>query len=108
MKFGVLIMPEAYAALSENAVWWAKNRSRDEARRWYDGILASLENLGDMPLSHPLADENSIFAFELREMLFGLGRRPTHRALFRINGSVVEVLTIRHVAQQAIRPNELT
>jgi plasmid stabilization system protein ParE len=108
MKCDVLIMPEAYAALSENAVWWAENRSRDEAIRWYETFLARLKGIGEMPQSYPLAAEDHIFAFELREMLFCLGRRPTHRALFRITGSTVEVLTIRHVAQRDLGPDDLT
>ena len=107
MKYDVLIMPEAYAALSQNTSWWAENRSRKEAVRWYDGFLAKLNSLSEMPQSHPVADENSTFSFELREMLFGLGRRPTHRALFRITGSTVEVLTIRHVAQRALDLDDL-
>ena len=40
--------------------------------------------------------------FEIREMLFGVGRRKTHRAVFRIRKDRVVVYAIRHLAQDAL------
>lgn len=107
MKYAVRIMPEAYDALASNASWWADNRSRDQAMLWYDGFIAKLETLADMPLSHPIANENDVFSFELKELHFGLGSGTTHRALFRIVGTTVEVLTIRHAAQSDLASGDL-
>jgi hypothetical protein len=54
-----------------------------------------------------LAPESGDFDFELRQINYGSGKRPTHRALFRIVGNTVEVLSIRHLAQRALRPGDL-
>ena len=106
MNYSVRILPEAYEALEASAVWWADHRSSDEALRWYDGFIAKLESLDHMPESHPLARENPRVAFELRELHYGLGSRTTHRALFQIIGTTIEVLSVRHVAQADITPDD--
>jgi hypothetical protein len=54
-----------------------------------------------------LARELRKFAFDLRESLFGVRRRPTHRVLFRIVVDVVEILAVRHVAQDDIELEDL-
>jgi hypothetical protein len=36
-----------------------------------------------------------------------LGSRPTHRALFTIVSEFVVVVTLRHVAQKAVRPGDI-
>ncbi len=107
MKYAVRIMPEAHHELKSSAVWWASHRSSEEALRWYDGIVAKIESLSSMPQSHPFARENTRVAFELRELHYGLGSGTTHRALFRIVGATVEVLSVRHVAQADINPGDL-
>ena len=35
------------------------------------------------------------------------GRRPTHRAVFTIRGEEVVVLTVRHVAQPDLSPDDI-
>ena len=100
-------MPEAYHELEASAAWWAENRSSEEALRWYDGFIEKLESLQRMPESHVLARENPRVAFELRELHYGLGSGTTHRAVFRIVGTTVEVLSVRHVAQADINPDDL-
>jgi plasmid stabilization system protein ParE len=103
MKYSVRIMPEAYDALAQNATWWAVNRSQKQAMEWFDQFIESLQSLGEMPESHSLARENVKTDYELREMLFSIGRKPTHRALFRVVGNTIQVLTIRHVSQDEWR-----
>ena len=100
--YDVRIMPEASQLLAEHACWWIENRSRDEALRWYEAFVSALKGLSQFPESHPLAPESED-SLEIRNLLFGLGSRPTHRAVFRIKGRVVEVLTIRHHSQDDIR-----
>ena len=107
MKYNVRIMPEANHELEASASWWSEHRSSEEALRWYDGFVAKLDSLQNMPESHSLAHENPRVSFELRELHYGLGSRTTHRALFRIVGTTVEVLSVRHVAQADISPDDL-
>ena len=107
MKYHVRIMPEAYHNLATSASWWAEHRSPEEALRWYDGFVAKLGLLQSMPESYSLARENLRVAFDLRELHYGVGSGTTHRALFRIIGTTVEVLSVRHVAQADIDPDNL-
>lgn len=62
----------------------------DQAVRWYEGIFKAIESLSLMPKSYAFARENSKTSFDLRELHFGLV--ATHRVLFRVVGSTVEVL----------------
>ena len=106
MKYTVIITDPARDQLLAIARWWAENRSSEQAIRWYDGFYESLQSLENMPEKHQLARENAQFKDELRESYFGLSRR-THRAVFRIDGDIVRVLAVRHLAQDDIRPGDL-
>jgi hypothetical protein len=54
-----------------------------------------------------LASENDEFSYELRELHYGLGLHPTHRAVFTIVSDIVVVLTIRHGAQRPLSPGDI-
>ena len=108
MTHDVRIMPEAYEALIANAAWWANHHSSAQALEWYESFIEALRSLSHMPESHSLARENVKTSYELRELHFSLGKHPTHRALFRISGKTVEVLTVRHVAQRDLAEDDLS
>ena len=59
------------------------------------------------PLRYPLARERDQFPYEVRVMNYGVGSRPTHRALYTIRPDAVVVLSIRSAAQQDITPDDL-
>jgi hypothetical protein len=40
-------------------------------------------------------------------MLYGSGRKKTHRALFRVQDERVEVMLIRHAAQRDVDPADI-
>ena len=103
----MIITDPARDQLIEFARWWADHRSEEQALRWYGGFRDALESLADKPVQCFLARENNLFPDELREFYYGLGSRPTHRAIFRIDGDIVRVLCIRHLAQEDIAPGDL-
>jgi plasmid stabilization system protein ParE len=107
MTWPVVITPEAQQNLREAAGWWARHRSAAQAQRWYDGFVEALDSLAEQPLRCPLARENESFPYELRELPYGVGSRPTHRALFAVRPDAVVVLSIRHVAQKDVAPDDL-
>jgi len=71
--------------------WWAENRSADQAARWYVGIHKAINSLRQMPTRCSLAAERDLLEKGIRQLLFGLGRRPTHRIVFVVDNEDVVV-----------------
>ena len=107
MSLPVVVQPSAEADLRDAAVWWAEHRSLEQAERWYLGFLNALDSLREKPDRCPLARENPKFPYEIRELCYGLGSRPTHRAVFTIRPDAVVVVAIRHAAQRDVIPEDL-
>lgn len=107
MSRPVLLAEPAFEDLRRNARWWAEHRSPEQALRWYEGFLAELESLAGHPEHYPLARENVKLPYELRELHYGLGPHPTHRAVFTVRPDAVLVLRIRHAAQADLTPDDL-
>jgi plasmid stabilization system protein ParE len=61
MSLRVIILPEAEPNILASADWWAKNRSVEQARRWYNGILEAIHSLQDNPERCPCAREDERF-----------------------------------------------
>lgn len=87
--------------------WWAANRSSEQASRWYASIVRAIDSLKREAARHPLATENHLVPTGVRELSFGLGRRPTHRVLFTIDDDTVIVLRVQHVSQDTLSADEL-
>jgi plasmid stabilization system protein ParE len=104
----VIITRRAEREMHDAAHWWASNRSAERANRWLTGLRRKLESLAKSPTRCPLAQENAQFPYELRELRYGVGSRPTHRAVFTIADNLVLVVAVRHLAQDQIRPEDVT
>jgi len=107
MKYLVVLTDRAHADLEAAHSWWAENRSREQAEKWYNKFADAIESLADQPERFTLSYESSQFPFPIRDLRFGIGKRSTHRAVFTIRNDMVLVLSIRHLAQRAITPDEL-
>lgn len=107
MRYIVVTTERAAQEIENAAAWWARERSIEQADRWYQGIRLAIASLADSPERWALADENGSFRYELRELHYGLGSHPTHRVLFTILKETVVVLTVRHAAQRPIDPSDL-
>ena len=92
----VLLTQRAQEELDEAHHWWAENRSAEQANRWYLGFLEAMLTLEHVPFRWPFAPENDYFPYEVRQLNFGLGSRPTHRALYTVRPDVVVILRVRH------------
>ncbi|WP_145280938.1 type II toxin-antitoxin system RelE/ParE family toxin [Pirellulimonas nuda] len=106
MRHRVSLTHEARSNLIRTAQWWSEHRDADQAWRWLEGFEAAINGLQRHPQRQPLSIESDKFDGGLRQLNFGLGGRPTHRAVFRIVGEVVEVIAIRHLAQQELSPDD--
>lgn len=107
MSHLVALTDRARAEMEAAYLWWAENRSRSQAVNWYNAFCDAIESLSIDPDHRPLSQENSRFAYEIRDLHFGIGRRPTHRAVFSIRGNLVLVFAIRHLAQQDLSPDDM-
>jgi plasmid stabilization system protein ParE len=107
MNYRILLTARAAAELEEIARWWATHRSAAQAERWYAGFIHSIRSLQRAPDRCSLAHERSRFPIEIRQLAYGLGRSRTHRAVFTIKDDSVVVLTIRHLAQRELAPDDL-
>src|SRR5438105_6913362 len=107
MSLRVAITEQAECEMQSAFNWWAEHRSKPQADRWYAGLAQAIAGLSENPERHGLSRERDRFAYEIRDLLFGLGRRPTHRTVFTIRGDEVVVLTIRHVAQGDLSPADI-
>ena len=87
--------------------WWAANRSAEQAERWYLGIQAAIRSLRRMPERCSLATESDLLATGVRQLLFGIGHRTTHRIVFAIDGETVVVLRIRHTSRDVLTLDDL-
>ena len=107
MKYRVQIHPDAMEDIRRNARWWADNHSNAQALVWYEHALASLYGLDHLPERHAVSCENDEFSYEIRDALFGLGSRPSYRAIFTIQGDTVHVLTVRRGTEDRLRSEDL-
>ena len=107
MIYRVVFTQQASRELDEASDWWAENRDRNQAGRWYAGFSDRIAALSEHPERSSFADENDDFPSEIRQLNFGLSSRPTHRAVYTIVDDSAIVLTVRHTAQGRITPEDI-
>ena len=108
MTYRVVFTQRASDEFDAAADWWAEHRSAQQAARWYAGFSDAIASLCDLPERCSLARENGRFPYEIRELHYGLGSRPTHRAVFTVRPDVVLVLAICHVSQKDLTEDDLS
>jgi len=64
-------------------------------------------SLDTIPTRHGLSPENADFLYEIRDLLFGFGLRPSNRAIFTIQEDTVHVLTVHRSAQDTLRAEDI-
>ena len=107
MKYRVEISEEAEADTREAYRWWATHHSPQQAERWLSGIRTAILGLDTMPEQHGLANETALRLLGIRQAAFGLGRRPSHRIVFGIEGDTIIVYRVRSFRQDAIGVDDL-
>jgi len=100
--FDVRITPQAEKDIQRNFEWWRDNRDPDQAEEWYNSIFPAIDSLRQMPRRCTFAREQETFSGELRQLLFGIGRKTTHRIVFTIEDQTVLVLAVLHQRQQGL------
>ncbi len=87
--------------------WWSENRSEQQADRWLIAIDRAIWSLRSEATRCNLAIEPDLRTAGIRQLTVGLGRRPSHRILFAIEGETVIVYRVRSLAQAAIDIDDL-
>jgi len=105
MAFRVVFRPRAQLDIAATVAWLART-SPAAAARWRTGLLRIVESLETEPNRYPAAAEAADLGVDLRELLHGR-RRNVHRFLFTIDGQTVNVLRVRHAAQDRLSPEEI-
>jgi len=90
----------------EAKVAWQSRQSVSSSARLHAGLLAAIRSLANNPERWPLADEATDLGLDLRELLYGR-RRKMYRILFTIEDQTVNVLRVRHAAQDRLSPDEI-
>ena len=87
--------------------WWKENRSAEQADRWYRGVLDAARSLRTNPERCAMAVESDLLPQGIRQLLYGLGRQPTHRLVYAIDENTVVILRVRHTSQDALSSDDL-
>jgi plasmid stabilization system protein ParE len=70
--------------------------------QWFTTLQDSIESLADFPKRCLLAPESDLFAFEVRQLLYG--QTPhVYRILFTTTGNTVYVLHVRHARRRPLK-----
>ena len=107
MPLPVFTTERAQQDVDESYQWWAENRSFEQARRWRDKCVAVIDSLPEKWTTTALASEGALWPFEVRQLNFGLGRRPSHRVVFTVRPDMIFVLRLRHLSQRPLLFDDL-
>lgn len=98
------ITEPAKADIQEAYDWWSENRSAIQAAEWYERIFEAIATLQNMPERCPNVPEAGLSRVGVRQLLFGIGYRPTHRVVFHfdLDADTVTILRVRHHGQDEL------
>lgn len=103
--FEINITPLAESDMQSAVNWWKEHRSAAESEVWYMGLLAEIQTLTEIPTRcRPVQSE--AFAVPIRQLLYGVSAKPTHRILFGLNETTVTIYRILHTSQKALGGDE--
>ena len=105
--FQVKITEPAKEDIQSSFEWWRDNRSTEQADRWYRGIHKKIATLRQMPGRCGKSPEADLLAGNMQQLLFGIGRKPTHRIVFTVSEKIVTVLRVRHSSQDALQGEDI-
>lgn len=106
MTLEVVLTETARKQMESAADWYAKQNPA-VAATWFNGLIQRLIALDENPEQYAVARETEFLPVELRQMLYGSGKRISHRILFVIRERQVVVYQIRHVSMRDVNTDDL-
>jgi plasmid stabilization system protein ParE len=94
MAFHVEISPRAFNDLDEIARYIQQQSSFKHAEEWFNGIIAAIRTLEDMPRRCRVADESEELGQEVRLLLYGKRNRK-YRVYYSIRQRTPTTGTVR-------------
>lgn len=109
MNFHVTLTAKCELDIAEAALWWGEHRDVQQAIAWFEGIHKALAALCENPERFAVIHEQALhdWGYTYRQILYGVSRKPTHRAVFRIDGQTVYVVAVRHLSRRDLEPADL-
>jgi plasmid stabilization system protein ParE len=98
MTYDIFISRQAEVEIAD-AYGWLAQQTALHAPRWHDGLLDAILTLETSPERCPVYHDPENPEAKLRQMLYG-NRRHAYRIVFTIQARRVNVLHVRHAAQQ--------
>lgn len=89
-----------------SAAQWIAVKNPPAAARWLDLTETQIQSLNLFPDRCPLAPEAKDVGSDVLQLVIGK-RRGRYRVLFRIKGSVVQVLRVVHGMREHLTADEL-
>ncbi len=103
----LVITEPAKNDIQEAFDWWRENRSAEQAERWFRQIYQAIRKLPESPDRYGPAPEADLLPEGLKQSLFGVSNRPTHRIVFTIDVDAITVLRVRHTSQDYLTRDDL-
>jgi plasmid stabilization system protein ParE len=111
MAFRVEISPRAFNDLDEIARTIKHQSGFEQAEEWFNGILAAIRTLEDMPRRCRIADVSKALGQEVRLLLYGKRNRK-YKVYYSVRRGTpstgkVQVFHVRHWARKSLNPDQL-
>jgi plasmid stabilization system protein ParE len=107
MPLDVYLASKALADIEHCRAWWAEHRSAEQAERWHVACEQAMDSLPSRATNCSRARESVNSPVELRQLAFGVGRRPTHRLVFAIRPEKIVLYRVTHLAQEDLSIDEI-
>lgn len=109
MAYRVELTPQAVSDI-ETAMDFIGQAAPTRLRRWFLGLMDTVNSLENMPERFPIAPESQEFRKEMRQAFYGK-RTGIYRIIFRVyeqtsGDGVVRVLAIRHGSRDRLNPED--
>lgn len=102
MIFRVEVTAEAERDADAILEWLLSQHAGDTGIRWFNALAQAVESLAKFPERCPLAAENPLFQFEVRQLFYGHAPH-IYRILFTIETDTVYILHIRHGRREPVK-----
>ena len=103
MKYEVLISQAAQQEAKPITI--GGPRTGRPSKRPHDStnFIKAAFSLEENPDRSTFAPENGRFPYEVRQLNFGIGHKPTHRIVYTVRSKEIVILHVRHSAQARYR-----